>query len=178
MAEQITVARPYAEAVFRLAREKNSFSGWSKALEAAAIMVADPQARSIIHDPRYSAAQLKEFLGSVLGNYLDEEGKSLLNLLVDNDRVVLLPEISELFERLRAEHEGVMNAAITSAFPMTEAQTGELVAALESKYQRRVSATVTVDPELIGGVRIVIGDINIDASIRGRLQGMAQSLKR
>jgi F-type H+-transporting ATPase subunit delta len=100
-----------------------------------------------------------------------------VQLLLENGRLTLLPVIREQFELLRALHGGVMETEIFSAYPLSDAEKDDLVRRLESKYKRKVEATVTLAPELIGGVRIVAGDVVIDASVRGQLQNMAFTLK-
>jgi F-type H+-transporting ATPase subunit delta len=108
---------------------------------------------------------------------LNEEGRNLVQMLVENGRLTLVPQIRELFEESKHEREGVVEAQIFSAFPMDDAQKSALVAALEGKLKRRIQATVTLDTELIGGVKIVVGDKVIDGSVRARLAAMSSALK-
>jgi F-type H+-transporting ATPase subunit delta len=114
----------------------------------------------------------------VCGDKLSTDGGNFLLLLVENGRLGVLPEIRDLFEELRREHEGVLEVEVTSAFPMDEAQLAQLRQKLQAKYGRQVQASVSVEPELIGGVRVKIGDEVLDASVRGKLQGMASALAR
>jgi F-type H+-transporting ATPase subunit delta len=174
MAELSTLARPYAEAVFRLAKEKNALGEWADRLAALAAIVSDAQMQAVIADPNTSAARAADLIGSIADT--GEAGKSLLTVLASNDRLLLLPEISAQYEVLKAEAEGVLEATIVSALEMSEAQKTDVMAALKTKFGRDVAATVEVDPSLIGGAVITVGDQVIDGSVKGRLQKMAAAL--
>lgn len=176
MAEVTTIARPYAEAVYRIAEEGGALDKWSQMLEFAAAVVADPQMQAVIGNPRLTAEQQRSVFLAVCEKSLDVPGANMVRLLLENGRLTLLPVIREQFEQLRALHGGVMETEIVSAFPLSDAEKSDLVRRLESKYKRKVEATVTLDPELIGGIRIVAGDVVIDASVRGQLQNMAFTL--
>lgn len=174
MAELSTLARPYAEAVFRLGKEKNALTQWSERLATLAAIVADGRVQTLIADPNTSAARAAELIGSIVDT--GEAGKSLLTVLAGNDRLTLLPEISAQYEVLKAEAEGVLEATIVSALEMSEAQKADVLASLKAKFGRDVDATVQVDPSLIGGAVITVGDQVIDGSVKGRLQKMAAAL--
>lgn len=176
MAEPITIARPYAEAVFKLARDTNSLAGWSRMLEALDALVRDERMQTRIVDPNVSAHELESLILGVAGDSIDGAGRNFLQLLIDNDRLLLLPEIRGHYDELRRQHEGILEARIISALPLDEQQRSELVSRLEARHKRKVSAAVEVDPRLIGGVRIVIGDKVIDATVRGKLDAMAAAL--
>jgi F-type H+-transporting ATPase subunit delta len=177
MAELSTLARPYAEAVFRLATLAGELNAWSGRLTAAAHVVADPQMRALIVDPNVSADRVSDVIVSVLGERPGGNGANFIKVLGENDRLILLPEIKALFEALRAEAEGVLEAHVTSAQELSDAQVKDLGNALKAKYGRDVQLSVSVDRELIGGVVVAIGDRVIDGSVRGRLERMAFSLK-
>ena len=174
MAELSTLARPYAEAVFRLAKEKSALADWSGRLATMAAIVSNEQMQAVIADPSTSTARAAELIGSIAS--ADEAGKNLLGVLAANDRLTLLPEIAAQYEVLKAEAEGVLEAIIVSAQAMSDAQKGELMAALKAKFGRDVEATVEVDESLIGGAVITVGDQVIDGSVKGRLQKMAAAL--
>lgn len=176
MAEPVTVARPYAEAVFKLGRENDDLPNWSRTLEVLDALVQDPQMQACIGDPNVSAQQLESLILGIAGDSVDGAGRNFLQVLIANDRLALLPEIRALYEDLRREHEGILEARIVSAFPLDKPQLEQLVARLEAKYHRRISTQVEVDPQLIGGVRIIIGDKVIDATVRGQLDAMAVAL--
>lgn len=177
MAETRTIARPYAEAVFKLAKAKDDLAAWSNMLQFAATIAVDERLRALVGNPKISARRLGEMFLDICSEKLNEEGRNFILLLAENGRLQILPEISELFEQLKADHEGVLDAKITSAFEMSDAQLAELVADLEVKFKRKIEATVSVDPELIGGVKVEIGDEVLDASVRGKLEAMAVALK-
>ena len=174
MAELSTLARPYAEAVFRLAKEKNALVEWSERLAMLAAIVSDAQMQAVIADPNTSASRAAELIGSIAD--AGEAGKSLLTVLAGNDRLSLLPEIAAQFEVLKAEAEGVLEATIVSALEMSDAQKADVMNALKAKFGRDVQATVEVDASLIGGAVITVGDQVIDGSVKGRLQKMAAAL--
>jgi len=177
MAELSTLARPYAEAVFRLAKSAGDLNGWSEQLSAATQVVADPQMRALIADPNVAAGRVAGVIVSVLGSRLNETGGNFIKVLAENDRLTLLVEIEAQFEALKASAEGVLEAHITSAQALSDAQVNDLAGALKTKYGRDVQVSVSVDASLIGGVVIAIGDRVIDGSVRGRLEKMAFSLK-
>ena len=178
MAEIVTIARPYAEAVFRVAKEKGTLEDWSGMLGFMAAVSEDAGMQSCINDPNVTPGRLEELFLSVCSGKLDDMGRNLVGELIHNGRLGVLPEIFDHFETLKAEEGGVLEAVVTSAYPMSSEQLKELVARLEEKFKKKVDASVNVDPELLGGVRIVIGDDVIDASVRGKLQAMAFALTR
>lgn len=176
MAENITLARPYADAVFRLARSAGALGPWQEALERMALVASDGQMAACIKDPHLQPGELAQLFIEVAGP-LTAEQQNFVRLLVENDRLRLLPEIRDLFIALKNDEEGVREAAITSAFPLDETTLRNLVADLEARFGCRIRAHVSVDPELIGGVRIAVGDQVIDASVRGKLAAMAVALQ-
>jgi F-type H+-transporting ATPase subunit delta len=177
MAEAITVARPYAEAVYKLAITNQSLSEWSKILQLAAAIAADDGIKRLIGNPVVSAKQLGEIFLEIGRNKFNSEARNLIMLLADNRRILVLPQISQLFEQLKAQHEGVLEAKIVSAFAMEGRQLKKLIEDLERKFKRKIEAQVSIDSELIGGVKVEIGDEILDASIRGKLEAMAVALK-
>jgi F-type H+-transporting ATPase subunit delta len=176
MAELITIARPYAEAAYRLALEGNALERWSDMLAMLDTVVSDENVASRIGDPNVEAQALEGLILGALGERLDGQGRNLVQVLIDNGRLDVVSEVRAQFEALKREHEGLVEARIISALPMGDDELRPLLAALEKKYGRKVSAQVEVDPELIGGARIVIGDKVIDGTIRGRLDAMAAAL--
>jgi F-type H+-transporting ATPase subunit delta len=177
MAETATIARPYAEAVFGLADKTGTLAKWSQVLAAMALAAAQPEVRALIGDPKVREDQLYGLFASLAGVDIPAEAQNLVRVLIANDRLTLLPEIRELYEQARHEREGVVEADIRTAFPMANGQLESLVADLERRFKRKVQAKVMVDPELIGGVRIAVGDEVIDGSVRGKLADMASALK-
>lgn len=176
MAESLTIARPYAEAAFKLAREQNALPSWSEALGRLAVVAATEIAHDLAGNPKFTNAQVAGLIADAAGK-LSAEQSNFVRVLADNDRLGVLPEIASAFEALRNAHEGVVDAQIGSAYPLTDEQVAEIVATLASKYGSKVKATVKVEPELIGGVSIRVGDEVIDASVRGKLAQLAGAMK-
>jgi F-type H+-transporting ATPase subunit delta len=182
MAELTTIARPYAEAIFALARDANELSAWSSLLRFASAVIADDKMAGALDNPNLTAADKESLLLSVLAPELqrlalDADGRNFVRVLVEADRITLLPYIRQLFDVLKNDAEGVAGAQIVSAFPLDDAEAAELKAALEHRFGKKIEATVSVDPELIGGARIVVGDRVIDASVQGQLAAMAVQLR-
>ena len=176
MSELSTLARPYAEAVFRMAQGEADLAGWSDRLATLAAMAANADMARLIADPAVAAERVAALMIDIAGAALGERGANLVRLLADNDRLTILPEIAAQFETLKANAEGTLEATITSALALDQAQIDELVAGLKAKFQRDVTATVAVDASLIGGAVIAIGDQVIDGSVKGRLEKMAFAL--
>jgi len=177
MAELITIARPYAEAVFRIAQDNKAFAAWSDMLHLASSVVADPRVASALDDPRRTTADKEALLLSIFGDRLEPLGRNFIRVLVEAKRIALLPQIATLFEGLKNDAEGVAKARIESAFPLTGAELAEITASLEKHFARKIEATVAVDPALIGGARITVGDTVIDGSVQAKLQAMATQLR-
>lgn len=177
MAEAITIARPYAVAVYRLAKEKNALTDWSQMLALASAIASDEQMRTFIDNPKVDAADVERVFLSISGDKLNEAGINLIKLLVEYNRLSILPEIAAAFEELKAQDEGVLEADIIAAVQPSQAEIAAIVKRLETKFGKKVEASVKVDPEIIGGIKIVVGDTVIDASVRGQLQEMAYTLK-
>ena len=175
MAELRTIARPYAEAAFALASEEKALAHWSDALSALAQVVRAPEIAELIGNPAVSPSRMTALLASAVPN-LSASEKQMVQVLAENERLVALSEISALYEQLRNQAEEILFAEVTSAFPMTDAQVKELVDTLQKKHGKKVKASVAVDPALIGGVSIAIGDEVFDASVRGKLARMASAL--
>ena len=177
MAEPSTVARPYAEAAFKLADEGGALASWSDMLAALGAVAQDARVRGAIADPNRSDAQVAGVFISILGGKLSGDAENFVRVLAQNDRLGLLPQIREQFEALKNEREGVVEAEVHSAFELSQAQLADLVQRLEKKTARKVRARVHVDKELIGGVKVVLGDKVIDGSARAQLAALETALK-
>ncbi len=175
MAELATIARPYAEALFRVAQTGN-LSAWSDLVSEMAQAGAHPDVQALAHNPKVSASQKAEIFLSALKSPVTAEAKNFIATLADYDRLTLLPEIAFQFQALKNAHEGAADAEVTSAFDMSEAQLADLAATLEKKFGRKLHPSIKVDPALIGGVRIVVGDQVLDTSVRAKLQKMHAAL--
>ena len=177
MAEAATVARPYAGAVFGLADKAGAFAKWLNMLATMARVAAHPDMRSCISNPDLGARQLYDLFMELCKEDFPIDARNLVRVLIANDRLALLPEIHAQFIELKNQREGVVEAEIRTAFPLDNAQITGLVADISRRLKRRVHPRVTVDKELIGGVRIAAGDEVIDCSVRGKLEEMAAALK-
>ena len=177
MAEAITIGRPYAEAVFKSAQAKKTIAAWSEMLKYAAAVSSEEHVSALISNPSVSAKQVADIFLEICKNKLSEEGRNLIMLMADNGRLDVLPQVSELFEQLKSQHEGVLDANIVSAFALNGGQLRQLIVMLEKRFKHEINAKVSVDPELIGGVKVEIGDEVLDTSVRGKLEAMAVALK-
>jgi len=176
MAELTTFAQPYSEAAFRSAVEANDVIGYAAKLQTMGAAAATREAASVLGNPKVSAKEKAELLFSVAGGDVPEVLKNLANALIESQRATLLPYISEHFERLQRDHDGVVKAVITSAFALSDADKASLIDGLAKKYGKKVDAEVRVDASLIGGARIQVGDDVIHASVRDTLDKMAIAL--
>lgn len=176
MAEKITIARPYANAVFELARAQGNYDEWSRTLGAFAELASHQEIQALIDDPLYTSEQLISLFIEAGSDTVTGAGKSLLGVLADNERLSILPEIAVLYEQLRAAAEGTVEAEIISARSLTEEQLNEISAALKRRLGREVSFSCRVDESLLGGAIIRAGDLVIDGSAIGKLNQLAISL--
>jgi len=171
MAEHATIARPYAEALFRVAQPAK-LNAWAEILSEMAQVAAVPTFREIAGDPRFARAQLADVFLASLKASIDDEARNFVSMLVENGRLSLLPEIEQQFRELKNAFESTADAQIVSAFPMSDDQVRDLVVALEKKFGRKLNASVSVDASLIGGVRVTVGDEVLDSSVSARLEHM------
>jgi F-type H+-transporting ATPase subunit delta len=175
MAELATVARPYAEALFRVA-QTGDMAAWSAVVSELAQIGAHPDVQAFASNPNVTHAQLAETIASLVKSPLNDEAKNFIMMLIENRRVSLLPEIGAQFFALKNAQEGAADAEILSAFEISAGQLTQLLSTLEKKFGRKLNPTVTVDPSLIGGVRVVVGDEVLDTSVRAKLQRMYVAL--
>lgn len=176
MAEKSTIARPYAQAVFRLAQEQNDLAKWSDMLQATAVIVGDPTMQALIGNPRVTREQLIQLINELAGERLDDHGRNLIHLLVDNHRLDCLPELAALYEAYRREAERTVDAQVITAFPLDDEQQRRIADALQARLGRTVTLHQTVDASLVGGVVIRTDDQVIDGSVTSQLSKLARSL--
>ncbi len=183
MADNHTLARPYAQAVFDLAREAGELAHWSQSLDIARQLTADGQVSEYLGNPGLSDNERLDFLTGLFGKAeaglldgSDKKGTNFLKLLIENGRVGALPEIAERFEALRADVENTVDVVVTSATELSGAQQQAIVAALSKKLGREVRLVTKLDENLIGGAVIRAGDVVIDGSLRARLDGLTNAL--
>ena len=177
MAEPSTIARPYAEAAFRLADAQGKLADWSVALANLSAVAADGRVRAAVGDPNLSDAKAAGLVISILAGKLSGDAENFVRVLAENGRLGVVTEIRAHYEALKNEREGAVEAEIYTAFEMNPAQLADLVARLEKKTGRKVRARVSIDKALIGGVKVVIGDKVIDGSARAQLAALENALK-
>ena len=175
MAETLTIARPYADAAFKFALEANQLPAWSDAINRLAAVMATEEAHQLVGNPRLSTDKVGALLADAAGQ-LTPEQRNFVQLLAQNDRLTVLPEIAAQYDAQRHRHDNVLEVKVHSAYPLTEQQIADITGTLQEKYGRRVNASVDVDSSLIGGVSIQVGDEVIDASVRGKLARLAANL--
>ncbi|NIR61478.1 MAG: F0F1 ATP synthase subunit delta [Gammaproteobacteria bacterium] len=176
MSEIAAQARPYAQAVFKRARERTDFEGWSRMLQTAAQVAEDPRVRALIASPRVGSEELARVFLDICGDALGAEGGNLIRLLAENDRLAALPDIAALYELQRAEAEGTVEAQVISAYPLEERAERRIAEALKKRLGREVNITQRTDRALIAGAVVRAGDLVIDGSVRGRLARLASAL--
>lgn len=172
----ITIARPYAEAVFARAIETDTLDKWTEMLGFLAAVVSDPAVADIIVNPAVEHDRRLQLLLDIGGEQLSEEGQNLLRLLVENDRLSVLPEIATLYHQMKSKHDGAIDVEVVSAFALKPAAEKELATALKKKLGREVNIISSKNPALIGGVKIRAGDMVIDGSVAGAVSQLANEL--
>jgi len=173
MAEKMTIARPYAKAVFEIAKESDALAGWSDFLGRGAIAAADERVEALFGNPAVTSPALAELFIELCGESVGSHGASFLKLLAENDRMAWLPEIAAEFELLRAEAENVVDVQVTSAVALDAAQQEGFATSLKKRLGRDVRLHCDTDAKLLGGAIIRAGDLVIDGSLSGRLERLA-----
>lgn len=183
MADNNTIARPYAQAIFDLAQESDELPAWAASLAIAGQLLADDGLVEYLSAPQLSDKKRLDFLtglfksaGAIQLAGGDKRGVNFLKLLIENKRSRVLPEIAVHFEALKAEIENSVDATVTTSTPLSKAQQDEIAGALKKRLGRDVNITTKIDTNLIGGAVIRAGDVVIDGSLRARLQGLANAL--
>ncbi len=169
MAELATIARPYAEALFRAVGGDNA-QALASQLEAVGQVSGNPQLRQFADSPKVSAQQVFDLVASVVNATMSPKISNLLKAVIDNGRLVALPEIAAQFRALVNASSGISDATIYSAFALDASTLAETVATLEKRFGRKLNATVVIDESLIGGIRVVVGDEVLDTSVKARLE--------
>jgi len=176
MAELYTLAHPYAAAAFEQAKEEGQLDRWSDMLHFLAGVVSDEKLASIIAEGRLDGQRLSEFILATAEGKLSDTGTNFVKLLAEHRRYPLLPAISELFERRRAEFEGRQTVQVVSAFDLAPNFQESIAAAMSKRLGRTVDLSMSIDKTLIGGVLVRAGDLVIDATLRGRLKQLGAKL--
>ncbi len=178
MAEIATLARPYANAVFDLARSGGRMTEWSPMLGLLARAVETDEVKELVALPSLAPAVKAHRLVDLVREEIDERCRRFVSVLADNHRLELLPEIAAQFEALKAEAEKTLDVEIAAAVELTDRQVDAYAAALQKRFDQKVDVKVEVDPGLVGGAVIRAGDTVIDGSLRGRLTRLVESLQR
>ncbi|MEY4564179.1 MAG: hypothetical protein RLZZ618_3456 [Pseudomonadota bacterium] len=176
MAELATIARPYAEALFKASSPAGNGAALLKEVQSLADVAGDAQLRQFAGNPKVQSKQVVDLIASVLKAPLGAAANNLLQTVIDNDRLAALPEIAAQFQALVNANSGVSDAVIYSAYPIESSQLGDVVATIEKRFGRKLNARVVVEPELIGGIRVVVGDEVLDTSVKARLEQMKVAL--
>lgn len=178
MADQSNLARPYAQAVFELAREQDALSDWADQLDLLAAIASDSATKDFVGNPQISTDQVTAFFQSVTDGKLSEGADNLMKLVVRNERISALPDIAKAFAEKRADAEKVVAVDMTTATQMSEQQQQQFAAALENKLGRTVKLSFDIDNELIGGTVIRAGDWVVDGSVKAQLEQLVGELGR
>ena len=178
MAELATIARPYADALFKAATagagvDLGSTAAWMDELAAIA---ANPQLRQLADNPKVTADQVFAVITGVARSALSDTAKNFLRTVIDNGRLNALPEVAAQFRALVNGRSGSSDAVVHSAFPMDAAALADVGTALEKRFGRKLNLTAQLDPSLIGGIRVVVGDEVLDTSVKARLEQMKAAL--
>lgn len=177
MAELATIARPYAEALFKASADKGADLGSTVAwVEELAAIAANPQLRQLADNPNVSKTQVFDLITGVAKSALPEAARNFLRVILENGRLDVLPEAAAQFRSLVNSKSGSSDAVVYSAFPIADAALAELGASLEKRFGRKLNLTVKPDESLIGGVRVVVGDEVLDTSVKARLEQMKAAL--
>jgi len=176
MAESITTARPYAQAAFDEAQKLADLKGWSEMLISLAESVSHPEVSAIVNNPRVLKTQIEKLMEGLLDEDAKIQQKNFVRILIENQRLLLLPEIVSIFESLRAEAEKTVNVVVDSAFELTTVQQEKIISSLKKRLGREIKLECKVNKDLLGGVVIRAGDKVIDGSARTRLSEMANAL--
>ncbi len=176
MSELTTAARPYARAVFEMAKETNTLTDWSESLSFMGAMVSNAKVTALLNTPIMAKQTGADAFIQLCDDKLDEKAQNLVKTLAENNRIQLFPEISALFEVLKDEEEGSVEAIVISAKKLTKAEETSIATALEKRLGRKVKLKVSLDKALLGGAIIKAGDLVIDGSIQGRLKKMSTAM--
>ena len=176
MIEPTTLARPYARAAFEHARAAGELAAWQTALSELAAITTQPKVAAAMRDPNQTATQRASTLSSLAGDSIPTAAGNLLAIMADNGRLSLMPEVAMLFDQLKQAVESAVAVHVTSAYPLSDAETQQLTETVQEKLERSITLTSETDPSLLGGALIRADDLVIDGSVRGRLNKLAGTL--
>ena len=176
MSENVTAARPYAKAIFELAKKGASFDVWSERLKFLSVVVADKNVATVLDQPNSTAAERSALIEKIAGDKLDGEAVNTVRLLAENGRLGSMDAISTLFDEYRANDEGTLEATVISAQALDDTYRDKLAQSLERKFNKKINIVNTIDESLIGGAIIRAGDVVIDGSVKGKLSQLGSNL--
>lgn len=176
MSELSTLARPYAAAAFKSAKETGNASVWSDSLTFVSEIAKSDELSAAAHNPKVGKDKLIGLIMDICQDYVHAEAKNLVKILIENDKFSIVPQVAELFEKYRADDEGYVNVDVVTAYPLSGSEQVAYVSSLEKQLNKKVHATVSVDQSLIGGILAKAGDKVIDGSIKGQLHQLAKKL--
>lgn len=172
----ITIARPYAKAIFELGMEQKTLKTWSQTLEKLALMMSQPEMLFFTKRPDISPQNAAAVFIEILK--LTQESQHLVELLANTGRLGALPAIYALYEKLRADYEKTIHAEVATFEPLTKKQEEALITALKKRLNREVNLVVNIDKSLLGGVVVHAGDLVVDGSIRGKLRRLNDEMMK
>jgi F-type H+-transporting ATPase subunit delta len=176
MSSLTTLARPYAKAAFELAQAEDGLAQWDEMLSLAGVMVAEPSMTGLLESPQVSGEQAAQILTETAGDAFNGRFRDYLAVLATNGRLSLVPEVTALYQGLRAEAEKRLSVRVVSAIPLSEDQADRMKAALAKRFEREIELKSEIDASVMGGAIVYAGDQVIDGSLRGRLQKLANNL--
>lgn len=178
MADSASIARPYAKAVFDLAKESGDYESWSAALSQLSMIAQDEEFVQLVNDPRVTNQQQVDLLSDLAKGSLPANGDNFLQLLVQNDRLTALGDIASQYADLVAKEQSLISAEVVTAMPLSDEQQAQLKSALEMRLNSKVEINQVVDQSLLGGAIIKAGDLVIDGSAKGRIEKLTTALMR
>lgn len=177
MAELTTIARPYAKAAFEYAKAHDAIASWSEFLQIGKQVMKTPAVKSLLHNPRINKQQILAFIKEIYGKQINKHQENFLAVLLHYRRLIVIPEIADLFEYQRKEQEKAIMVKLTSAYPISEDQQQQFAKALKIRLRRDIILELATDASLIGGALIRAGDFVIDGTVKGQLQRMRLELQ-
>jgi F-type H+-transporting ATPase subunit delta len=177
MARPVTAARRYAEAAFEIAQRDGQLEPWRKDLDTAAAILAEGQVAAIVENPAMPLPARRELVNKLLATRVGDKPTRLVDLLISRGRAELLPRVASEYTRLLQRHQGIVPAVVTSAVPLSDAETAAIRARVEAMAGASVDLRTQVDPAILGGLTIQVGDRLLDDSVRGRLERLRDQLR-
>ena len=177
MAEVSTIARPYASAIFKIAKDNKELANWSDFLSLLSAVISDETMGAYLQDAKVFDTDREKILTDLTKKQMVKHGENLIKLLIENKRLMVLPAIASHFEEFKSVEEGAIEAQIIVAEKPDAKIINNLVSSLEKKFNKKIESNVVVDKSIIGGTKIIVGDSVIDASVKGQLNSLAYTLK-